>query len=218
MSTPSSESAPVTGLRERLRSGTHDLHTRAERSRAMRALIKGEMTRDGYAALLRNLHAIYAVLEPALDAHRRHPMLAPIHDERLYRREALEADLETLRGKAGFRDLALVPSAREYVDRLNALDARTPELLAAHAYVRYLGDLSGGQVLLERVARMLRLEGGEGTCFYRFGEPGAKTLAKNFREGLTALPASPADVDRLVDEARLSFSLHTRMFDELAPA
>jgi len=208
---------PTPGLHDRLRSGTHDLHTQAERSQAMQALIRGQMSRDAYAALLRNLHVLYAALEPALEAHRHHPMLAPLHDERLSRCAALESDLRAVHGE-DWSLLPVVRTAGEYVERLKILEACTPELLAAHAYVRYLGDLSGGQILLERVGRMLGLEGGEGTRFYEFGEPGATVLAKEFREGLASLPASETDIERLVDEARLSFVLHTRMFDELAPA
>ncbi len=36
-----------------------------------------------------------------------------------------------------------------YVDRICDLANTQPELMIAHAYVRYLGDLSGGQSLKE---------------------------------------------------------------------
>lgn len=217
MASPPQAFTPKPGLRDRLRSGTHDLHAQAELGRAMQALIRGQMSRDAYAVLLRNLHVLYAALEPALEAHRHHPMLAPLHDDRLARCSALESDLRALHGE-DWSSLPVVRTAREYVERLKALEARTPELLAGHAYVRYLGDLSGGQILLERVGRMLGLEDGEGTRFYEFDEPGAAVLATQFRDGLASLPVSEQDIERLLEESRLSFVLHTRMFDELAPA
>ena len=60
----------------------------------------------------------------------------------------------------------------DYVSRirtLSASDASAP-LLIAHAYVRYLGDLSGGQVIKRRLMKVYDLpETGEGVRFYEFG-------------------------------------------------
>lgn len=59
----------------------------------------------------------------------------------------------------------------DYVSRirtLSASDASAP-LLLAHAYVRYLGDLSGGQVIKHRLTKVYDLpETGEGVRFYQF--------------------------------------------------
>lgn len=38
------------------------------------------------------------------------------------------------------------PCTLEYMNRIRAVGRDAPELLVAHAYTRYLGDLSGGQV------------------------------------------------------------------------
>ena len=59
----------------------------------------------------------------------------------------------------------------DYVSRirnLSASDASAP-LLLAHAYVRYLGDLSGGQFIKRRLMKVYDLpETGEGVRFYEF--------------------------------------------------
>ena len=60
-------------LAERLRTETRELHSTAERSALMNALMCGRMERQAYCALLGNLHAIYAALEPALARHARRP-------------------------------------------------------------------------------------------------------------------------------------------------
>ncbi len=218
MPTSTQASVPVTGLRERLRSGTQDLHTLAEQSAAMKALIHGEMSREAYVALLGNLHAVYAALEPALATHREHPGIAPIYDERLRRLPALTADLEYVQGTGWRNHVRPTRTAREYATRLHEHATRAPDLLAAHAYVRYLGDLSGGQLLRKRVRPMLRMEdtGMDGTRFYVFGRPGATALARQFRAGLEAIPADEAQIERLLGEARTAFDLHIRMFNELA--
>lgn len=45
--------------------------------------------------------------------------------------------------------------------------------MLAHAYVRYLGDLSGGQVIGARIKKAYGLNGQDGTAFYRFDEGSA---------------------------------------------
>lgn len=47
-----------------------------------------------------------------------------------------------------------------------------PERLLAHSYVRYVGDLSGGQVLRRVIAKAYDLQDGLGTSFYEFSKLG----------------------------------------------
>lgn len=202
-------------LAQRLRLETRDLHTQAERSGAMMALLRGQLGRPGYTRLLRNLHALYAALEPALQVHAAHPLLSPFHDPALARLPALEADLDFL-GGPGWRAWPAQEAATEYALRLQALGQHDPGLLLAHAYVRYLGDLSGGQLLIERVRNTFQLPGDDGTRFYRFAD--ASALAQRFRTALAALALPTAQADRLVAEAQLAFGLHIRLFQQLGTA
>ena len=92
-----------------------------------------------------------------------------------------------------------------------------PDLLVAHAYVRYLGDLSGGQMLARIVRESLALGSGPGVAFYDFGHPEeVARLKQAFRDGLDAVPADEATMNAIVAEARLAFESHRRLFDELA--
>ncbi len=203
-------------LAERLRAETRELHTLAERSPFMSALLRGRMERAAYVALLRNLQAIYAALEPALRRHAAHPALAPLHDPALARGESLQDDLAVVDPGTGGDD-PVQPATLRYVQRLRELDAERPELLLAHAYVRYLGDLSGGQLLSGIVARSLDLPPDRGVAFYDFGDAdAAAALARSFRHGLAA--AVIDDEDAVVAEARLAFEWHRRLFEELAAA
>jgi len=56
---------------------------------------------------------------------------------------------------------------QEYVQRLEECGKENPELLIAHAYTRYLGDLSGGQILKRLAQRNYGLKS-DGTNFYDF--------------------------------------------------
>ena len=140
-------------LAERLRNETRGLHTEVERSTLMHALLRGELSLLLYCMLLRNLHAIYLALEAALVHHAQQPLLAPIFASALFRTDALEQDLNTLYGPFWDQAIALQPTSRLYVDRLRELDQTRSVLLVAHSSVRYLGDLSGGQILKRIVAK-----------------------------------------------------------------
>jgi heme oxygenase (biliverdin-producing, ferredoxin) len=213
------ESCLTPSLSESLRHETSALHTQVERSPFMHSLLRGRMRRHGYCLMLRNLQAIYAALEPALERHAAVALLAPLHFPALRREATLRRDLETLHGADWQEALAVQPAATRYVARLSQLDEAQPELLVAHSYVRYLGDLSGGQLLRRIVRDSLALLPGAGTAFYEFGDAAATArLKKAYREGLDALAPEPATARAIVAEAMAAFELHGQLFDELALA
>jgi heme oxygenase (biliverdin-producing, ferredoxin) len=204
-------------LSERLRAETKDLHTAVERAGVMAALLRGALERERYTALLRNLHALYAALEAALTRHAGHAEVAPVVFPVLFRQAALAADLAVLHGPAWPTDLPLQRATQTYVARLQDIETRQPALLAAHAYVRYLGDLSGGQMLRQIVVRGFQLGDDDGSRFYDFGDAATvQTHLRAFRAGLASLGLGTAGNDALVAEARWAFGRHGELFVELA--
>jgi heme oxygenase len=187
----------------------------------MGSLIGGRLGRSGYVALMRNLHALYAALEAALNRHAGEPALAVLGAPHFHREGALASDLDALCGPGWRAALPLAPATAVYVARLQELADSQPVLLVAHAYVRYLGDLHGGQMLKRLVARSLAVSG-EGapvaaTRFYEFGtDDEVLALRQAFRAGLARVAADAATADRLVAEARWAFQLHVDLFTELA--
>lgn len=213
------QSAVPLKLGAALRLQTRQLHTKVERSGIMQALLGGRIDRPAYCRLLRNLHAIYGALEPALARHAGHPFIACVHPAGLARCRLLADDLDYLHGPDWETACAIMPATTDYVRRLQQCDADAPALLLAHAYVRYLGDLSGGQMLQRVVSRCFALEGSVGTGFYAFGDAGtAAALARRFREGLDAVETDATGIDALVSEAQWGFSQHGCLFRELQPA
>jgi heme oxygenase len=200
---------------ETLRAGTRRLHAAVERAGIMPSLLRGRLDRVGYCRLLRNLHDIYGSLEPALLRHARQPALAPLLLPEVFRADALADDLRVLHG-ADWQGLPSMPATRIYVERLCRIDREDPPLLLAHAYVRYLGDLSGGRIVGRIVAGSLGLADGQGLRFYDFGgDERAAALAARLRRGIDEACAA-APLDAVVAEAQQAFRLHARLFEELA--
>lgn len=211
----SSATVPPPGLGSYLKSATAPMHRRVERTPFMAALLRGQVDRPRYAALLRNLQAVYAALEDGLARHAATPGVAPVVMPELFRGEALTADLQTL----ACQSTPLARSTQQYVQRLHDLSAAKPGLLVAHAYVRYLGDLNGGQQLRRIVGQALGLAGAAGTGFYDFGDAArVAALALRFRAALEDVGARARDANAIVAEAESAFGRHGRLFEQLASA
>ncbi len=203
-------------LSTRLREATRALHIEVERAGVMRLLLRGQLGLADYCALLRNLHAIYDALEAGIQTSRNHAGLTRLGCASMFRSAALASDLTTLHGGNWAVEIGLVPAAESYARHLKA-QASNPILLAAHAYVRYLGDLSGGQMLVRVVAQSLALQPGEGVHFYNLGSSEVVAqLAGQFRSGLDLLVDTEADAQAIIDEACAAFVRHRDLFEQLA--
>ncbi len=206
-----------TGLATRLRTGTRQLHGVAEHTGVMGSLLQGTLSFGRYLHLLRNLFDIYQSLEVALVRYAHHPAIAPIFIPQLFRSAAIASDLDQL-ARPGWRTSCASEAATlHYVARLHELERGDPALLVAHAYVRYLGDLHGGQMLRRIVASLLPAAMVDATRFYDFGSAeDVRRYITNFRAGLQAIALGDAEIDRMVAEARLAFEMHCDIFDEIA--
>jgi len=203
-------------LSGRLRGETQALHREAERTGIMVPLLRGRLTTGDYVRLLESLLVVYETLEAGLEEQAHHPALAPLRMPELYRSPALREDIQALGEGAGPSPLPL--AATHYRERLEGLARSAPHLLGAHAWVRYMGDLSGGRMVGRVVARGLGLEGpgSPGTRFYHFPDEVDATIWKErFRGALDALPLDPGEREALVEEARHAFRLHVELFSEL---
>ena len=204
------------GLSEALREGTRALHTQLEHTGFMQALLRGRVQRAGYCCLLRNLHVVYLALEAALLRQSAHPWIAPLPIADLARAGTLEQDLDALHGADWRRAIAPVPAAQSYARHLAAIEGEAPGCLLAHVYVRYLGDLNGGQVLRRIVRSSLGLADEAGTCFYGFGTAEqAGGLARGLRSALDGIALQAGQRELLVREAQRGFALHAPLFEQL---
>lgn len=203
-----------TGLARRLREGTWALHTTTERAGIMPALLRGQLPLASFVQLQRSLLQVYQALEAGLRQHAEHPLLAPLDLAPLARCAALQADVADLATPAV---AALPASAIAYAEHLHTQAQERPALLVAHAYVRYLGDLAGGQALGRIARQTYGLPGDAGTRFFDFGPPDAvRQRSQDLRTALDTLPLDETGIDALVAEAQWAFAQHARLFEELA--
>jgi heme oxygenase len=206
-----------TSFSERIRAATWDSHAGAEHAPFMQDLLAGRLSQHDYAQLVVQHHAIYSVLEAAVDASA-DPAISPLLLPELRRLPELVADLEYLAGPGWAASLTVMPSTRAYCDRLEAVCFDWPGGLVSHHYVRYLGDLSGGLVIGRVVARAFDLPDGQGTRFYRFDTiESPKAVKDTYREQLDRLPWDESEQQRVIDEVLVAYESNTEVLLDLTP-
>ncbi|MEA5571206.1 heme oxygenase (biliverdin-producing) [Calothrix sp. UHCC 0171] len=202
-------------LASKLRVGTKKAHTMAENVGFVKCFLKGVVEKNSYRKLVGNFYFIYSAMEEELAKHHNHPIVSKINFTELYRKQSLEQDLAFYYG-ANWREQVQLSSAGEaYVKRIREISEQEPELLIAHSYTRYLGDLSGGQILKGIAETAMNLTDG-GTAFYEFADiPDEKAFKVKYRTALDEMPLDEATCDRIVHEANDAFGANMKMFQEL---
>jgi len=201
-----------------LKQGTAVSHQAAEDVHFVKNFVEGKIPRNLYAEMVAMLYHVYVALEDCLERH------GPAHfptchfPEELNRTSALEDDVDYWHG--GVSKLPESPAhqaTRDYVDRLYWIADNHPLLLLAHAYTRYLGDLSGGRILARVAKRALNLSNdGDGLRFYRFENiDSPKRFKDAYRKALDDLELTQSQIDDVVAEANVAFVLNMRLFEEL---
>lgn len=191
-------------LVEALRERTRELHVRAERSGIIADILKGRSTRADYARLLRALLPVYRTLERQLTRSAASSAVAPIIRPALARAGALADDLSYFPPAPDEPS----PAVARYVGAIMAASEGDGSRLVAHAYARYLGDLSGGQILSRLLARALELPP-EALSFYAF--PGIADIAAfkaDYRSAIDRAGDECVDFDAVVEEGALAFELN----------
>ena len=208
---PTDRPAP---LSLRLREGTQPEHEQAESSGFVEKLMSGQLDVAAYADLAAQQWAIYGALEDASAAIRDDVQGATLVFDELARTPETEKDLAFLVGTDWAERITIRPATERYVARLREVGTSLPAY-AAHAYTRYLGDLSGGQIIKRMLERHYGLVD-DGLAFYTFVEiPKSKPFKDVYRERLDGLALTPAQVDETVAEARRAFRLNSDVFADL---
>ena len=201
-----------------LREGTKKSHTMAENTGFITCFLKGVVEKSSYRNLLADLYFVYSAMEDEISrlTDEGHPLVSKINFQELNRRVALEQDLAFYFGKSWKNALRISPSGKTYVERINFVAQHNPELLIGHHYSRYIGDLSGGQLLKKITQKAMNLEGNDGLRFYMFDEiDDEKIFKEHYRATLNSLPIDQDIANLIIEEANKAFKFNMDMFKEL---
>ena len=145
-------------LAGQLREGTKKSHTMAENTGFVACFLKGVVEKTSYRKLIGDLYFVYKAMEEEIDrlVQEDHPVIKHIGFKELFRRQTLEKDLEFYYGNNWLDQIKISASAQSYVNRIRLVANESPELLVGHHYTRYIGDLSGGQIL-KKIAKKITI-------------------------------------------------------------
>jgi len=205
-----------TNLAQQLRQGTTKSHSMAENVSFVKSFLGGVVDKKSYRKLVANLFFVYVAIEEEMEKHKNHEALKYIYFPELNRKQSLVQDLIYYYGDTWEKDLEVSPATKVYVERIHNISNTQPDLLIAHAYTRYMGDLSGGQILKKIAQNAMNLDGSNGTSFYDFVQIANEQEFKNiYRDALNDVPLSQEQIKHIIAEANIAFNLNMKMFQEL---
>jgi heme oxygenase len=190
-------------LSDVLRERTWPLHATAERCGVIADILQRKADRHEYALLLRNLVPAYERLEAELCARQEDPVLGVFAHRAVRRADRLRSDLRSIAGAEWELSLPLLASGVAYASAIAKAAGDGPRLVS-HAYVRYLGDLSGGQVLKKLLGKSLSLPA-EALTVYEFPDIDTQILKRDMRDALDLAGRITDDPHKLVIEAMTAF-------------
>ena len=200
-----------------IRTASHEQHTEAENSTFMSDLLGGRLGVEAYARYTEQLWFVYEALET--EAHRlaSDPVAGPFIRPELFRLAALERDLAHLRGAGWRAALSALPATEAYAARVRLCAEQWTGGYIAHHYTRYLGDLSGGQIIRGKAEKTWGFaRRGDGVRFYVFeGVANPAAFKRGYRELLDGIRADDLEKQRIVAECKRAFALNTAVFRAL---
>nr|YP_009397662.1 Heme oxygenase [Dipterosiphonia australica]ARW66848.1 Heme oxygenase [Dipterosiphonia australica] len=205
-----------TNLAQQLREGTTKSHSMAENVSFVKSFLGGVVDKNSYRQLIANLYFIYEAIEEQIEKNKTNIAVRAIYFPQLYRTQSLVQDLNYYYGSNWSAQIKPSSATQVYVDRINQIGYSNPELLIAHSYTRYIGDLSGGQILKKIAKSAMQLTDNKGTAFYDFNLIDNESTFKDlYRKSLNNIPLSNNQVEHIIAEANISFNLNMKIFQEL---
>ena len=200
-----------------LKEGTKKSHNAAENTKFISSFLKGVLDPVEYAKLLSNFYYVYETMEECVSKST-DPFVKNLQrwNVILFRTAFIARDLRYYYGPMWRDQLEPSESAKTYLYRINEVADNDPYLLIAHHYTRYIGDLSGGQILKGIAKKALTPPEGEGLHFYDFPMiEDAKAFKTDYRAVLDGLEFNEQQINALITEANYAFRLNMYIFDEV---
>ena len=207
------------GFAKVVRERTWTFHNESEGAGFMSGIMRGGSALEDYVNLVAQHYFMYEAIEAQSDRFKDDEIFQPFDADGLRRMAALEVDLVHLIGPDWAEKIEALPATIAYAARVNEVGEQgwVPGVIAHH-YTRYLGDLSGGQMISKRMRQNHGFDG-DGVAFYEFASLGPLGKFKNdYRAELDKLgeKLSAEDRERFLEEVRMAYQFNTEVFNELA--
>tara|TARA_B100001250_G_scaffold381982_1_gene374737 strand:- start:579 stop:1292 length:714 start_codon:yes stop_codon:yes gene_type:complete len=206
----------VENYSKQIKVGTKKSHSAAENTKFVASFLRGVVDKESYRILVANLYFVYSALEDVAKHLKDDPVVGTILDDSLNRHDALAKDLDYFYGEGWHETIYPSPATKKYIERIREVGRGSePYLFVGHHYTRYMGDLSGGQILKGIAQKSLKL-GNEAFNFYDFKDiENASTFKQFYRTNIDTLEVTQSQFDAIITEANYAFRLNMYMFDEL---
>ena len=207
----------TTQFSKEIKEGTKKSHSAAENTKFVASFLKGVLDPEEYRKLITNFWYVYETMEERLQ-ETNDPFVNEIKkwNVLLFRTAFIQRDLRYYYGPMWREKQIPTEACNKYCYRINEVFNDNPYLLIAHHYTRYIGDLSGGQILKGIAKKALNPPEGEGLHFYDFPRiEDAKEFKTEYRSTLDNLNLSREQKDALIEEANYAFKLNMDMFNEM---
>ncbi|MEU0174548.1 biliverdin-producing heme oxygenase [Streptomyces massasporeus] len=200
-----------------LRTASREQHEEARGSTFIGDLLGHKLGVEAFARYTEQLWFVYGALESGARQLAADPVAGPFIRRELFRLTALERDLGYLRGPGWRTTATALPATLEYAERIAACARTWPAGYIAHHYTRYLGDLSGGQIIRDTAEKTWGFaKKGDGVRFYVFEEiPNPAAFKRTYCELLDAVPGDELERQRIVAECKRAYGLNNAMFEAL---
>ena len=203
----------VTDFSIQIKEGTKKSHSAAENTSFVASFLRGVVSKESYKKLICDLYFVYSAMEEEVENLKDHPIIGQLQLSDLNRVNALEQDLRFYYGPIWRSLIKPSEACNQYVNRIREVAKNEPELLVGHHYTRYLGDLSGGQILKGIAEKAMELGNGQGLKFYDFEKiEDTKAYKAGYRGILNDLPIDQHQADAIIVEANYAFRLNMYMF------
>lgn len=197
---PAADSRPIT---QRLKEDNWDLHEQAEHDRVPQAMVRGEMSREGYVELLKQMWVVNRALDAALvEARASTPIINDLVSDRQLQEQYLRADLEHF--GVDVNTIETSDAARTMIEHVTALRERDGHALFGLHYVRE-GANNGNKFVAMKLKKAWGLEGEDG---FRYLDPYGKDqrpLWEDWKARLADYPLTEPQKDAVFAGARSMF-------------
>lgn len=188
---------------EVLKTSTQTLHDAAEGHRFQQSLVKGEVSRDQYAAYLGQLLLVHRELESQLKAHATNvPAIAKVVKPAQYQEPYLLEDLRFY--GTDINTITALPATAALIADIRASAARDPLSLLGYHYVME-GSNNGNKFIAKALGRTLDLSGTGGLKYLDPYGDQQRPLWMAFKDDMNACGFNPHQMRTLAEAAQRMF-------------